>query len=171
MVEYEKVSEHSQHFEELRSGMREFRVSQEQIEIQSKKQLKRSLPTIFIAALIGIMIGIQKSGTFQVYILIPAVLIVGGAIFLGLKISGNPVKNALSSIKIELTDNSIKKYQSNAPTVEIQKLEAVQITENSNKGITIKTGQPNKNILIPVFIDDYSEIRDALANWMNITVR
>lgn len=150
--------------------MREFKLSAEQIERIKKKSLLNAIPLLLIALVAGFIIGNYNSGYSNMQFVLPLVIVVAAiAVVIGLRY-GNKINNdTLASYKIELLDDSIKKYQKNAPLIEIYQSEVVSITEVENRGMTIKTNNSGKCIHIPVYVEGYSELKEALSQWMSIT--
>ncbi len=149
--------------------MKEYKISEKQIEIGKRKSLIYAAPIILIALITGFFIGNSGSDYSYMYVTLPLlILIIAGAVIIGMKY-GNKINNdSFSSYKIELLDNSIKKYQKNTSVIEIDKSEVNSITEVVNKGITIRTNNLTKYIFISVYVEGYSELKELLSEWMNI---
>lgn len=151
--------------------MKEYKLSPKHIELQKRKRLIITVPLALMATAIGLFIGTRNYDYKDMYIILPLVIILGAAaVIIGIRRGNKITSDTLSSFKIELLDNSIKKYQKNTPVIEIQKSEVVLITEVVNNGITIKTN-PNKYIYISVSVEGYSELRGSLSEWMNIITK
>lgn len=153
--------------------MKEYKISTEKIEMQKRKRLMYSIPSIVISSIAGISIGFNKTGYNgnMFVILPPVVVLLSIAIIIGLR-RGNQINNdILNSYKIELLNNSIRKYQKNVAIMEIEKSEVILISETVNKGLVIKTSNFNKYMDIPEYIDGYSDLKESLSYWMSITTR
>ncbi len=150
--------------------MREFKISPKQIETEKRKRLIHTIPLVLIGLIAVFFIGLNRSDYKDMYVMLPLiVLLIVAAVVLGFRRSSKFISDSLSSYKIELQDNSIKQYQKNISAIEIQKAEVVLVTEVANKGITIKTNNSTKYIYIPVIVEGYSELKESLSEWMNIT--
>lgn len=150
--------------------MKEYKMSEKQIEMEKRKRLIYAAPIILVALIAGFAIGFSRSDYKNVYItLLPAILITIIAVIIGIRQSNKINNDTLSSYKIELFDNSIRKHQKNTPVIEIEKSEVISIIEIANKGITIKTNNITKHIYIPVHVEGYEELKESLSEWMNIT--
>lgn len=151
--------------------MKVFKISEKQIEMEKKKILIYAVPIILISLIVGLFIGIAGSGYKDIYLILPVLIVLTAAGIITGIVYGNKINtDSLSSYKIELLDNSIKRYQKNVSVIEIERSEVISITEVVNKGITIKTNNKNKYIYVPVFVEGYSELKEALSEWMNITI-
>ncbi len=151
--------------------MKEFKMSTKQIEMEKRKILIYAVPLMLIALIIGLFSGNSESdysGNMYV-ILLPVVLLSTIAIVIGIRFGNKIIDDSLTSYKIELLDTSIRKSQKNAPVIEIEMSEVISITEVVNKGITIKTNNITRYIFIPVHVEGYSELKESLSEWMNIT--
>lgn len=151
--------------------MKVFKISEKQIKMEKKKILIYAVPIILVSLIVGLFIGIAGSGYKDIFLILPVLIVLTAAgVIIGI-VYGNKINNdSLSSYKIELLDNSIKKYQKNISVIEIERSEVISITEVVNKGITIKTNNKNQYIYVPVFVEGYSELKESLSQWMNITL-
>ncbi|MDF2869222.1 MAG: hypothetical protein K0R05_797 [Anaerocolumna sp.] len=149
--------------------MKEYKLSENHIKLKKRKSVLLALPIILIAILSGLIVGSYENGFQELIIVLPMVLIlIVIAVIIGLKF-GNRINNdTLTSYRIELYENKIIKYQKNIPTIEIEQIEVISITEYTNKGIMINSENKAKNIFVPVFTEEYSEIKESLSVWMNI---
>jgi len=151
--------------------MKEFKVSEKEINSEMKKRLKVIIPLLSIAAIGGIFIGLSSnSPIYNIYIVLPVSILVSFfAIFIGIRWGMRINYELMASLKLELTDDSITKHQKNVPGIRIEKSEITSITENGN-GIIIKTKTPNKYIHIPINIEGYADLKDTLSEWMKIKI-
>ncbi len=149
--------------------MKEYKLSENYIKQEKRKRVLLALPIIVLAILSGLIAGGYEDGYYEFLKVLPIVLIlIVIAVIIGLTF-GNKINNdALTSYRIELYENKIIKYQKNIPTIEIEPFEVISLTEYKNKGIMINTENKAKYILIPVFTEDYSEIKESLSVWMSI---
>jgi len=118
----------------------------------------------------GIYIGLfQTASNSNAYNVLPIVIIISFlSIFIGLRLGIKINNDSISSYKIELLEDSIKKYQKNTPVIEISKSEITIITQVIKKGITIRTDNDNKYIYIPAVIEWYENLKESLSEWIEI---
>lgn len=149
--------------------MKEYKLSENHIKLEKRKSVILALPIILIAILSGLIVGGYENGFQELIIVLPmAIILIVIAVIIGLKF-GNRINNdTLTSYRIELYENKIIKYQKNILTIELEQTEVISITEYTNKGIMINTENKAKNIFVPVFTEEYSEIKESLSVWMNI---
>ena len=132
----------------------------------------KAAPLMLIAIATGVYIGTRNAEYKDMPIILPLlILVIAFAVVIGIRRSNKLTRESLSSYKIELLDNSIKKCQKNTPVIEIQKAEVVSIIEAVNQGITITTNNSANNIYIPASVEGYSELKESLSEWMDITVK
>lgn len=152
--------------------MKEFKVSADKASLENRKRISFRIPIMVMALMIGIFSAISKSDFHgNLYTFLPPVILISIALIFGIRRGSKINKDVIDSYKIELLDNSIKKYQKNVPIVEINKSEITSIVEVKNKGITIRTENINKYIYIPVIIEEYLEIRKTLSELREIEIK
>lgn len=152
--------------------MKEFKIPEKEINLEMRKRLIVAIPILLIAAIAGIYIGLSGTDTSgNMYIVLPIVILtVSFAISIGIRRGNRINKESITSFKIELMDDSICKYQKNAPEIKIAKSEVISITEVIKNGITIKTKIPSKYIHIPNNIEGYDDLKKSLSEWMEIKI-
>lgn len=152
--------------------MKEYKMPPKQIGLEQRKAWIKAAPLMLIAIVTGVYIGTRNAEYKDMPIILPLlILVIAFAAVIGIRRSNKLTRESLSSYKIELLDNSIKKYQKNTPVIEIQKAEVVSIIEAVNQGITITTNNSANNIYIPASVEGYSELKESLSEWMDITVK
>lgn len=150
--------------------MKEFKLPEKQVELAKRKVLTNALPIILIASVAGIYIGLSRTASnSDVYNVLVIVIIISLlSIFIGLRLGIKNNNDAIRSYRIELLEDSIKKYQKNTPVIEISKSEIKTITEVIKKGLIIKTDNVNKYIYIPVGLEGYENLKESLSQWVEI---
>lgn len=130
-----------------------------------KKQiLFRTVPTLIVAATLGIAISNNNldnnDDSINVLpIIIPFItLLIGGSIYVGL----NRQKLIFNSYKLTVSQNQIMREQLNTQTISIYHLDIREITKQKNGTLIIKGKDPMDTIYVPAQIDNYLHLEKLL---------
>jgi hypothetical protein len=125
---------------------------------------------ILILTFVIVLNYFQNGQNSNNYIVLPlTVVIVLGALFVGLYISKQRQKQIFESYELLLDDSGITRNQYNTQTISVRYGDIKEITKNADGSITIKVVQNADVIGIPKQIDGLAQLELRLSEIMPVT--
>lgn len=123
-----------------------------------------TVPIVLLMLLGGFFLATIQSGiNIGVILIIPILLIV---MILSLRKSLNQQKQSWASYQLKIESDSISLHRDRLGTVTISKDEIFSIKEYSGASIVVQAG--DKQIVIPVTLENFPEVRRLISEWQNI---
>lgn len=153
--------------------MQYYKIRQNGFKEIKKQMLIRILPIMLIAVTVGITISSVNSQDKAIDINILPIIIplIAVAVGVGFYRGINRQKVLFESYQLTLTSNLITREQFNTPTVSIYFNDIKEIIKNKNGSFIVRGKDPTDLIAIPVQIDNYIELENALDQIKSITTK
>ncbi|GAO41764.1 hypothetical protein [Flavihumibacter petaseus] len=153
--------------------MQVFTIKQDGFKEVRKLLLFRAIPFMLIAAIVGIVIGTINTTTapsdMNIWpVVVPfIILMLGWGMYRGV----NRQKELFESYTLKITDNLVTREQLNTPTISIYFADIKEIVKHKNGGYTIRGKDARELIVIPVQIDNYSQLETSLQAIQQISTQ
>jgi heme O synthase-like polyprenyltransferase len=153
--------------------MKEYKIPPEGLASIRKRIVKRQIPMNILMVVIIVAVltaqNIYSHGYDPMITIITGVVILVGLSLLSLRRARRNIRRQMEvyeTYTVTLTENLLSRESDKLPTIAIYRREIKQISLTRSGGLVVKGNDPRAVIGIPREIEDYEELRDALAQIM-----
>ena len=139
-----------------------YRLNPDAFQQKQKNILKRGIIISAVAIAAGLTITTLNTG-FDWKVMLMMVLIMGGAVFVGIRKGLRLQKEAWESFELTLRPNSITKSQIRTDSIEILNKEIAEVSANDH-GVTVRSKASSKLIFIPRELIGFDEVLSSLKS-------
>jgi len=88
-----------------------------------------------------------------------------GVLLIGTWLSARATRRVWLTYRLELSNDALRRTQYRMPEISLQRGDVIELEEMPGRGLTVRTGDSELFIFVPLEIDRYDELRSELANW------
>lgn len=143
--------------------MQEYKLTPAFFSQMRKRIFTFGVPLCGLLAFVGIWVGTK--GNISSSSIIIAIPLLGSVLGFGLFSSLRQQQRLWASYRLVVGEHYIKRIQQGMPEITIAKNELSKITEAAGGGLMVQASAPDRQIVIPATIENYSELRSLLSGW------